>query len=60
MQEYYAARDKLRKNTDCNRKKEKVHFVRTFEKFAYKNLGYTDYKELGPGEIVVMTPKTIA
>ena len=26
--------------------------------FAYLNLGYTDYKELGPGEIVVViTPE---
>ena len=25
----------------------------SFESFAYLNLGYRDYKELGPGEIVV-------
>ena len=32
-------------------------FCASFENFAYKNLGYTDYKELGPGEVVVMTEK---
>ena len=30
----------------------------SFENFAYKNLGYTDYKELGPGEIDVITDKS--
>ena len=30
-------------------------FCASFESFAYLNLGYTDYKELGPGEIVVLT-----
>ncbi|MBQ0041787.1 MAG: amidophosphoribosyltransferase [Lachnospiraceae bacterium] len=29
-------------------------FCASFESFAYKNLGYKDYKELGPGEIVVI------
>ena len=29
-------------------------FCVSFESFAYINLGYTDYKELGPGEIVRM------
>ncbi|MBR3706239.1 MAG: amidophosphoribosyltransferase [Firmicutes bacterium] len=28
----------------------------SFESFAYKKLGYADYKELGPGEIVEITP----
>ena len=28
----------------------------SFESFAYKKLGYEDYKELGPGEIVEITP----
>ena len=27
----------------------------SFEDFAYKKLGYTDYKELGPGEVVEFT-----
>lgn len=30
-------------------------FCASFESFAYLNLGYTDYKELGPGEIAIMT-----
>lgn len=30
-------------------------FCVTFEDFAYKKLGYSDYKELGPGEIVELT-----
>ena len=32
--------------------------MRGFEKFAYKNLGYSDYKELGAGEIVVINEKS--
>lgn len=28
----------------------------SFENFAYINLGYEDYRELGPGEIVKITP----
>ena len=31
-------------------------FAVSFESFAYQKLGYEDYKELGPGEIVVLTP----
>ncbi|MBR3749357.1 MAG: amidophosphoribosyltransferase, partial [Firmicutes bacterium] len=31
----------------------------SFEDFAYQKLGYEDYKELGPGEIVEITPKSI-
>ncbi len=34
-------------------------FCASFEKFAYLNLGYTDYKELGPGEIIAMTPEGV-
>ena len=34
-------------------------FCASFEKFAYLNLGYKDYKELGPGEIVIMTSEGI-
>lgn len=30
----------------------------SFEDFAYKKLGYADYKELGPGEIVEFTAKS--
>ncbi len=31
-------------------------FCASFEDFAYKNLGYTTLKELGPGEIGIITP----
>jgi len=31
------------------------NFCASFENYAYKNLGYTDYKELGPGEICCIT-----
>ena len=34
-------------------------FCASFEPFAYLNLGYRDYKELGPGEIDVMTPEGV-
>ena len=30
-------------------------FCVSFEDFAYKKLGYADYKELGPGEVVELT-----
>ena len=30
-----------------------------FENFAYINLGYTDYKELGPGEVAFITPEGV-
>lgn len=31
----------------------------SFESFAYKKLGYNDYKELGPGEIVEVTSEGV-
>jgi len=34
-------------------------FCASFESFAYLNLGYRDYKELGPGEVCVMTPEGV-
>ena len=34
-------------------------FCVSFESFAYINLGYKDYSELGPGEIVLVTPDHI-
>lgn len=52
----YAARDKHGRTPIVVGKKEGAYCV-SFENFAYKNLGYTDYKELGPGEIVVITDK---
>ncbi len=34
-------------------------FAVSFESFAYQKLGYEDYKELGPGEIVEITPDKV-
>ncbi|MDD2971025.1 MAG: amidophosphoribosyltransferase [Lachnospiraceae bacterium] len=52
----YAARDKYGRMPVVLGKKEDSCCV-TFEDFAYRNLGYQDYKELGPGEIDVITPE---
>lgn len=50
----YAARDKYGKTpVVIGKKSDGSGFCACFESFAYLNLGYTDYKELGPGEIVV-------
>lgn len=53
----YAARDKYGRTPVVIGRKDNA-FCAAFENFAYKNLGYSDYKELGPGEIVVMTDKS--
>lgn len=50
----YAARDKKGKTPIIIGKKEDDGYCASFESFAYLNLGYSDYKKLGPGEIVVM------
>lgn len=49
----YAARDKYGRTPIVIGQKENAYCV-TFEDFAYRNLGYHDYKELGPGEIDVI------
>lgn len=54
----YAARDRLGRTPLVIGKKEGA-FCASFECFAYLNLGYTDYKELGPGEIVVMNREEV-
>ena len=51
----YVVRDRLGRTPVVIGKKEEGYCA-SFESFAYLNLGYSDYKELGPGEIVVMTP----
>ncbi len=51
----YAARDRYGRTPLVVGKKEDAYCV-SFENFAYINLGYTDYKELGPAEIVYITP----
>ncbi len=55
QQGIYAARDRLGRTPVIIGKKDDG-FCASFESFAYKNLGYTDHKELGPGEIDVITP----
>lgn len=52
----YAARDKFGRTPVVVGKKEDAFCV-SFEDFAYKNLGYNTYKELGPGEIAVINEK---
>ena len=54
----FAARDKWGRTPVAIGKKEDGYCA-SFEAFAYPNLGYTDYKELGPGEIVIMTPEEV-
>lgn len=54
----YAARDLLGRTPVVIGKKENAYCV-SFESFAYINLGYTDYKELGPEEIVYVTPESV-
>ena len=51
----YAARDKYGRTPVVLGEKENGYCA-SFESFAYINLGYKDYRALGPGEIVVMTP----
>ena len=52
----YCARDKKGRTPIVIGRKEDA-FCAGFESFAYQNLGYKHYKELGPGEIVVLTDK---
>ncbi len=54
----YVARDKMGRTPVSIGQKEDA-FCASFESFAYLNLGYTEYKELGPGEIVAITPEGV-
>lgn len=54
----YAARDKMGRTPVAVGKKNNGYCI-SFESFAYLNLGYTDERELGPGEIIIMTPEGI-
>ena len=54
----YASRDKFGRTPIVIGHKDDAYCA-SFESFAYINLGYTDYKELGPGEIVYMTPESV-
>ena len=49
-----AARDKLGRIPVLIGQRDDGYCV-SFEDFAYKKLGYADYKELGPGEVVELT-----
>ena len=53
----YAARDRLGRTPIVIGKKDGA-MCASFESFAYLNLGYNTYKELGPGEIVFVTPES--
>lgn len=50
----YASRDRLGRTPLQIGHKEGAYCV-AFENFSYVNLGYTDYHELGPNEICLMT-----
>ena len=54
----YAARDLHGRTPVVIGKKEDAYCV-SFENFAYLNLGYEHYRELGPGEIVYVTPESV-
>jgi amidophosphoribosyltransferase len=54
----YAARDRYGRTPMMIGHKEGA-FCASFESFAYYNIGYADHYELGPGEIVKMTPDGI-
>ncbi len=54
----YAARDRLGRTPVIIGKKENGYCA-SFESFAYLNLGYTTERELGPGEIVVLTSEQV-
>lgn len=54
----YAARDRLGRTPVAVGKKEGAYCV-SFESFAYLNLGYVEERELGPEEIVVVTPEGV-
>ena len=50
----YVARDRLGR-TPIHIGQKQDSYCACFESFAFLNLGYKEYKELGPGEIAVMT-----
>ncbi|MCQ2498609.1 MAG: amidophosphoribosyltransferase [Lachnospiraceae bacterium] len=52
----YAARDKFGRTPVSIGMKDDGYCV-SFESFAYLNLGYKEKRELGPGEIAIITPE---
>ncbi|KIR02942.1 Amidophosphoribosyltransferase [Lachnospiraceae bacterium TWA4] len=56
----YGARDRLgRTPLMIGKKEDDSAYCVAFESFSYINLGYRDYKELGPAEIVKVTPDKV-
>lgn len=53
-----AARDRMGRTPVSIGKKDGSCCI-SFESFAYLNLGYTGVRELGPGEIVMVTPEGV-
>ncbi len=53
----YAARDRLGRTPVVIGRKDGAYCA-SFESFAYLNLGYTHYKDLGPAEIVYLTSES--
>jgi len=54
----YCARDRYGRTPIAIGKKEGAYCA-AFESFSYLNLGYTSERELGPGEIAVITPDSV-
>ena len=54
----YCARDKFGRTPVIIGKKDGAHCA-AFESFSFLNLGYTMERELGPGEIAVITPDSV-
>ena len=54
----YAARDRLGRTPVILGKKDDGYCA-SFESFAYMNLGYETFRELGPGEICAITPEAV-
>ena len=54
----YAARDRYGRTPVTIGRKEDAFCV-SFESFAYLNLGYAPERELGPGEIAIITPEEV-
>jgi len=54
----YAARDRYGRTPLVVGRKSDAYCV-SFESHAYINLGYTDYKVLGPAEVVYVTPEGV-
>ena len=53
----YCARDALGR-TPIHIGVKEEGYCACFESFAYEKLGYAPYRELGPGEIVIITPES--